>query len=268
MHTIRSLIREFISDPRFQSAANVTFNVTPGDAPEWFSEDEEEAEQGAITPNKIDVTTPTGSVASPAGITTDIESSFVRDSAYRGSDADPDFETEKRSIPGVTFDAQVTSTAPVNRFLEVLRNRVPREIPIIVASVYRDASRQASAMLGVWRAGGDAQIRTVYTDTVEKAFMSVINSYRVMYTDKEIRNSPPPPGLLTALETMISGLRASGTAFHTGHMVGRGADLRITGMSRENAEVILDAANDLGASAQIEEHPYHLHITVPNQWSM
>jgi hypothetical protein len=65
---------------------------------------------------------------------------------------------------------------------------------------------------------------------------------------------------------MISGLRAAGSGFSTGHMVGRGIDLRISGMSRGDAEVILDAAEALGGGAQIEAAPYHLHITIPNQW--
>jgi len=37
-------------------------------------------------------------------------------------------------------------------------------------------------------------------------------------------------------------------------------------MSRDDAEVILAAADELGGDAQIEGAPYHLHITIPNQW--
>jgi len=264
MNTVRALIREILA-PRFQSAADVTFNVKPAEF-SWDTEDEPEEVSSPTTPAQVTVSTPGGDVSTPSGLTTDMISTFVRDPTYRGTEADPDFETEKRAIEGVTFDSHVTSTIPVNRFLEALRGRVPPEIPIIVSSAYRDTSRQASAMLGVWRAGGDKQIGIVYSDVVERAFMMVINSFRFRYSDEELRQRPPPPGLLSALEFMISGLRAAGSGFSTGHMVGRGIDLRISGMSREDAQVILDAADELGGDAQIEGAPYHLHITIPNQW--
>jgi hypothetical protein len=266
MNTVRALIREFL-EPRFQSAADISFNVKPADD-SWDAEEETEAEEDSapMSPGQVTVSTPGGEVSTPSGLTTDMISTFVRDPAVRGTEADPDFETEKRAIDGVIFDSHVTSTVPVNRFLEALRDRVPSEIPIIVASAYRDTSRQASAMLGVWRAGGDKQIGVVYSDLVEKAFMSVINKFRWVYSDEELRKRPPPTGLLTALEIVISGLRASGSAFHTGHMAGRGIDLRISGMSAADADVILNAAKDLGAKAMIEAHPYHLHITIPNEW--
>ena len=265
MNTLRALIREFL-EPRFQSAADISFNVKPADD-SWDAEEPESEEVSApTTPGQVTVSTPGGEVSTPAGLTTDMISTFVRDPAVRGTEADPDFETEKRAIDGVTFDSHVTSTVPVNRFLEALRDRVPSEIPIIVASAYRDTSRQASAMLGVWRAGGDKQIGVVYSDIVESAFMKVINKFREFYSDDELRQKPPPPLLLPALEGVIFGLRASGNAFHTGHMVGRGIDLRISGMSAASADVILNAAEDLGAKAMIEAHPYHLHITIPNQW--
>jgi hypothetical protein len=268
MNTVRALIREFLGSDtdRFRSVADVTFNVKPAEF-SWDSSDEPEEEAGTtMTPTQVTVSTPGGEVSTPSGLTTDMISTFVRDSAYRGTEADPDFETEKRAIKGVTFDSHVTSTVPVNRFLEALRGRVPPEIPIIVASAFRDTSRQASAMLGVWRAGGDKQIGVVYSDIVESAFMKVINKFREFYSDDQLRQRPPPPLLLPALEAVISSLRATGSAFHTGHMVGRGIDLRISGMSAADADVILNAAKDLGAKAMIEAHPYHLHITIPNEW--
>ena len=265
MNTVRALIRECL-EPRVQSAADITFNVKPAD-PTWDTgEQESEAESPTASPTQSSVSTPGGDVSTPTGLTTDMISTFVRDPAYRGTEADPDFETEKRDIGGVTFDSHVTSTVPVNRFLEALRGRVPPEIPIIVASAFRDTSRQAAAMLGVWRAGGDKQISVVYSDVVESTFMKVINGFRWTYSDEDLRRRPPPPGLLPAIEAMIAALRASGSAFSTGHMAGRGIDLRISGMSREDAEVILDAADELGGDAQIEAAPYHLHITIPNQW--
>lgn len=270
MNTVRSLIREILGadSDRFRSVADVTFNIKPG-FPDWLDssgEDEEAAAQPTIS--QVTVPTPTGAVNTPSGITPDMVTSFVKDPSFRGRLEDPDFELEKRSIPGVTFDSHVNSTVPINRFLEMLRAEVRPEIPIIVASVYRDASRQASAMLGVWRSGGDKQIGVVYNDLVESSFLKIINTYRfARYSDEEIRKIPPPPGLLTALSTMIAGLRASGGAFQTGHMVGRGIDLRVSGMSRSDAEEIFSAAKKIGGNPLFEAHPYHLHITVPNEWS-
>jgi len=164
------------------------------------------------------------------------------------------------TLNGVEYEPGVIASESANEFIKRFRDELDKNVKLHINSLFRDPHTEAWAMFKKWKLGGDEEIRKVYSTIIEDQFVAVLDKERAAgKTDAEIASIPDD--IIPKIEKMITDLQTGGKAFHSGHMIGHGMDIRIRDLNEDQIKELLRAAKAAGAQKIGREiNPPHVHV--------
>ena len=165
----------------------------------------------------------------------------------------------------ITPKEGVIGTPTIENFINQFRRQIPAtQIPeIIITSGHRSASAQAGALVTKRSVNGcNSAISSI--PAASHPCYPIYKLYGNKTLIMEVLNVPNTKEAMTAVYER----QMSQGNYSSGHMSGRGLDLRTTGMlDSTQRQLVMSAARSIGAKANYETDPPHIHIGIPKSFN-